>query len=184
MEAGFDLKAEIEQALSGGAFLGLKPGGTENDLYALFGPPERVVVKKGNKTVEYVTVECVFENRRLHQVTVKIMDEGQAEAIRELLEKHGSETADELPPYFRCVRLLPGEQARTEILVTMPCTGEGVIAVAVVFPAVCTRTVELELPDDVYAQLIALSNSTRQTVGSLCAGMIRAELSKEEKDKH
>ena len=184
MEAGFDLKAEIEQALSGGAFLGLKPGGTEDDLDALFGPPERVVVKKGNKTIEHPTAEFVFENHKLHQVTVKITDEGQTVAIRELLDKYGSETADELPPYFRCVRLSPGVQARAEVLVTMPCTGVGIIAVAVVFPAVCTRTVELELPADVYAQLVALSNTTRRTVGSLCAGMIQAELSKEEKDKH
>ena len=184
MEAGFDLKAEIEQALSGGAFLGLKPGGAEDDLYALFGPPERVVVKKGNKTIEYATAEYVFEDHRLHQVTVKITDEGQAVAIRELLDKYGSKTADELPPYFRCVRLSPGAQARAEVLVTMPCAGEGIIAVAVVFPAVCTRTVELELPADVYAQLVVLSNTTRRTVGSLCAGMIQAELSKEEKDKH
>ena len=184
MVAGFDLKAEIEQALSGGAFLGLVPGSTEDDLDVLFGQPERVVVKKGNKTIEFPAVEFVFENHRLHQITVKITDEGQAVAIRELLGKYGSETADELPPYFRCVRLSAGEQARAEVLVTMPCKGGGIIAVAVVFPAVCTRTVELELPADVYAQLVALSNATRRTVGSLCAGMIQAGLSKEEKDKH
>lgn len=184
MVAGFDLKAEIEQALSGGAFLGLVPGSTEDDLHALFGPPVRGVVKKGSKTIEYPTAEFVFENHSLHQVTVKITDEGQVVAIRELLEKYGGETADELPPYFRCVRLSPGAQARAEVLVTMPCKGDGIIAVAVVFPAVCTRTVELELPSDVYAQLVALSNATRRTVGSLCAGMIEAGLSKEKKDKH
>ena len=104
--------------------------------------------------------------------------------VRELLGKYGSEIADELPPYFRCVRLSAGEQARAEVLVTMPFNGDGIIAVAVVFPALCTRTVELELPADLYAQLVTLSNTTRRTVGSLCAGMIEAGLLKEEKDKH
>lgn len=181
---GFDLKAEIEQALCGGTFLDLGPGSTEDDLHTLFGQGERVVVKKGNKTVEYPDAEFVFEDHRLHQITVKITNEIQAAAVRGLLEKYGSETADELPPYFRCVRLSAGVQARAEVLATMPCTADGIIAVAVVFPAVCTRTVELELPSDVYARLADLSNRTRQTIDRLCIDMIEAGLPEKEKDKH
>ena len=75
-----DLKEDIRRAIATGIFRGLGVDTSVDDLTALWGQPERVVVRKGVKTVSYPGTDFLFESHALRQVTVKVQDDGQQAA--------------------------------------------------------------------------------------------------------
>ena len=179
-----DLKEEIRRAIATGIFRGTGAATSADDLTARWGQPERVVVRKGVKTVSYPGTDFLFESHALRQVTVKVQDDRQQAALQELLREFPSEMADRVPPYFRCLRLDTGTCALEQVLVTTADAPQGApMSVAMIFPKKATQGLELELPRELYERLQALSNARRQTIAQLCEELIARSLEHEEEKK-
>ena len=163
-----DLKEEIRRAIATGIFRGRGADTSVDDLTVLWGQPERVVVRKGVKTVSYPGTDFLFESHALRQITVKVQDDRQQAALQELLREFSSEMVDRVPPYFRCLRLDTGTCALEQVLVTTADAPQGApMSVAVVFSRKTTQRLELDLPQELYGRLQALSNARRQTIAQL-----------------
>lgn len=179
-----DLKEDIRRAIATGIFRGLGVNTSVDDLTALWGQPERVVVRKGVKTVSYPGTDFLFESHALRQVTVKVQDDGQQAALEELLREFPGEMVDRVPPYFRCLRLDTGACALEQVLVTTADAPQGApMSVALVFSRKATQRLELELPRELYGRLQALSNARRQTIAQLGEELIARALEHEEEKK-
>lgn len=180
-----DVCCTLRQLISSGEFPGAPLCSTEEDIESALGRCEYSVQKKSVKTLSYPHIDFLFEHGRLRQITVKITDDAQARAAKELLWQYPRETADEIPPFFKCERILCGSPSRVEILANVcPENGDALVSVAAVFPQGKTMTLEVELSEDVYKVLKELSLSTRKSVEEICGDIIKEQLLSDNGNNH
>lgn len=159
---------------------------TEDDIEAVFGSCGSSVHKKSVKTLSYPWADFLFERGRLRQITVKMSGKGdEAAAAKELLWQYPRETVDEIPPFFRCEKILCNSPSGVEVLAGVcPENGDTLVSVAVVFPAEKTMPLTIEIPQDVYAALKELSLSTRRSMEEICGDIIKEQLLSDNDNHH
>lgn len=171
----------LTEAMTTGRFCGFTADSTPQDVLQARGPAQRHEVKKGHRTISYPDADFVFGLQGLRQITLRVRDDADQQAVQSLRERYPVEVADQVPPYFRCLRLLVGPCALEEVLLTLSFPpDERALALAVVFPPRATHRVEVEIPKELYARLQALSNASRRTIESLCVEMIAGAVEKDD----
>lgn len=168
-----DLMRQLTEAMTAGSFYGFAADTTPEEVLQARGEALRNEVKKGRRTISYPDADFVFGSQGLRQITVRMRDQADRQAVQSLRERYPAEVADQVPPYFRYLRLLVGTCALEEVLLTLSFPpDEQVLSLAVVFPSRATHRVEVDIPQDIYTRLQALSNLSRRTIGNLCVDMI------------
>ena len=182
-----DVCCTLRQLISTGEFPGVPSCSTEGDIETAFGRCEYSAQKKSVKTLSYPWADFLFEHGRLHQITVKITDELQAATAKELLWQYPRETADEIPPFFRCEKILcaPISGDGPEVLANVcPENGDTLVSVAIVFHTEKTMPLTIEIPQDVYTALKELSLSTRRSMEEICGDIIKEQLLSDNDNNH